>query len=376
VTHVAVLTPPGTGAIATIALTGPRAWKIVREKFSRELPDVPEVGRTWFGTLGDEVIVAATANGVEVHCHGGPRVVRWLVERFVAAGCEEVSSLLPSHWEGGGLGWGSLRAGRYPPPQPSPPRGEGARKSEIDVRALEPLTRAPTLRTANILLDQLHGAFAREVAALGVASRLTALKRFAPLGRHLVSAWKVVIAGPPNVGKSSLVNALAGFQRSIVAPVAGTTRDAVTVPVAFDGWPVELTDTAGIRHAADALEAEGVERARRVLADADLVVWVLDGTAQSPEWPDFNAGLFVVNKSDQPLGWEPAADVLRVSAATGDGVADLGRRIAAILVPVAPSPGDAVPFTPDLADAVDRAAAAVEAGTPDLADRILADIRR
>ena len=370
-TAVTVLTPPGTGAIATIALVGPRAWEVVRAKFSRELPDVPEVGRTWFGTLGDEVIVAAKADGVEVHCHGGPRVVRWLVEQFVAAGCEEV-------------------VGSTPPPNPlpeaergspmvflpSPLRGGAGGGVVSDPRALDPLTRASTLRTANILLDQLHGAFAREVAALGDASRLTKLKQFAPLGRHLVSPWKVVIAGPPNVGKSSLVNALAGFQRSVVAPVAGTTRDAVTVQVAFDGWPVELTDTAGIRHAADALEAQGVERARRVLAEADLVVWVLDATSPDPEWPESGSPLLVVNKSDRPAAWEPPPDVLRVSAATGDGVPELARRIAAVLVPVAPSPGDAVPFTPDLADAVDRAAAAVESGNLADARQLLAAIRQ
>src|SRR5205823_6640829 len=81
-----------------------------------------------------------------------------------------------------------------------------------------------------------------------------------------------------NVGKSSLINALAGYQRSIVAPTPGTTRDVVRVPVALDGWPVELLDTAGLRGDAPALEAAGIEQAREQAASADLCVWVLDAT--------------------------------------------------------------------------------------------------
>src|SRR6185369_14624432 len=126
------------------------------------------------------------------------------------------------------------------------------------------LAHAPTLRTASILLDQLHGAFERGVTRIldllatnpeAAREPLRELARYAPIGRHLVEPWKVVVAGAPNVGKSSLVNALAGFQRAVVSDIAGTTRDVVSVPVAFDGWPVELTDTAGLR------EAEGLEAA-------------------------------------------------------------------------------------------------------------------
>lgn len=354
-TRVAVLTPPGTGAIATIAVAGPEAWEIVRQRVTlpagRRLPAVPEVGRTWFGTLGDEVVIAAKPDSVEVHCHGGIRVVRWLVEQLVEAGCVEA-------------------AGRELPGFPG------------DSRVLDLLSRAPTLRTANLLLDQFHGAFSREIHAIldsPVAEwvdRIPRLAAFSPVGRHLVSPWKVVIAGPPNVGKSSIINALAGFQRSVVAPVAGTTRDAVTVAVALDGWPVELTDTAGIRHAEDSLEAEGIARARRVLAEADLVVWVLDGTSPEPEWPGPEVGetpVVVVNKADRPLAFELGEDPMEicVSATTGAGIPELGRRIAGILVPHPPGPGVAVPFSPPLADAVDGAAAAVAVGDVDAARKLL-----
>lgn len=233
---------------------------------------------------------------------------------------------------------------------------------------LDLIRHAPTLRTASILLDQYHRAFDHAVAAIladldagRVAPQLAELARLAPVGRHLVEPWTVVIAGPPNVGKSSLVNTLAGYQRSVVSEVAGTTRDVVTVPVAFDGWPVLLADTAGLRAAAG-LEAEGIDRAERFIRSADLVVWVLDATAGEPE-PPADAGhalLLVINKVDQPARWnfDRFPDALRLSAVTGEGVPGLGAAIARRLVPHAPEPGAAVPYTPELADGVEAAHAA------------------
>jgi tRNA modification GTPase len=341
---VSVLTPAGTGAIATVEVAGPRAWEIVRALFRpagpKPLPEVPELHRFWFGTLGDEVIVAVKQvepePRVEVHCHGGRRVVRWIVEQLVASGGREPPVASPSNR---GL----------PPPA-----------------RLLPF--APTLRTAAILLDQLHGAFDRVVSDIlanpeSAAEPLAELARFAPVGRHLVAPWKVVIAGPPNVGKSSLVNALAGYPRAVVSEVAGTTRDVVTVPVAFDGWPVELADTAGLRAAAG-LEAEGIDRAEAWIRSADLVIWVMDATAGEPSRPGSRVGLVVVNKTDQPSAWnlDQHPDALRVSALTGDGIPGLAAAIVHQLVPHAPPPGAAVPYTPHLADAVEAAHAATTAG--------------
>lgn len=349
-TRVSVLTPAGTGAIATVAVAGPRAWGLARWLFrpagGKPLPESPELHRFWFGTLGegtgDEVILAVRQTepdvAVEVHCHGGRRVVRWVVEQFVGRGCNEDSDPKPPHCNGG---------------------------------TLPHLICAPTLRTAAILLDQYHGAFDRAVRGILAhldAGRLDNARRelgqlaaFAPVGRHLVEPWKVVVTGPPNVGKSSLVNGLAGYQRAVVSEVAGTTRDVVTTVVALDGWPVELADTAGLRDAAG-LEAAGVELAQQSAAVADLVVWVIDAADPNPVPPSGHIPadklLAVANKCD--LRSDPAARC--VSALTGEGIPGLAAEIARRLVPHPPPAGAAVPFTPQLADAVESALAALADG--------------
>lgn len=362
-TRVSVLTPAGAGAIATVSVTGPRAWGLARWLFrpagGKSLPDAPEPHRFWVGRLadGDEVVLAVRSVApevcVELHGHGGRRVVRQTVEAFTSRGCEEQSK------PGGGR-----------------------------PRAFELLSRAPTLRTANILLDQTDGAFDRAVRSAldaidaGADARpiTRELIRYHTLARHLVEPWMVVIAGAPNVGKSSLVNALAGYQRAVVSPTPGTTRDVVTTTLAFDGWPVELADTAGLRDAAG-LEAEGIGRARGRLAAADLVLWVTDASADDLELPDEEtselsrgrAWLYLLNKSDAAL--EPRNDafpgMVRVSARTGDGIPGLIETITRYLVPHSPSPGAAVPYTPELAEAVYQAHAALAFGQSDEAARLL-----
>lgn len=341
----AVLTPSGTGAIAVVAVAGAGAFEaaapLLRRPGGKPVPAFPTPPAFWFGTLGDgvgdEVVLSLVRTDpepwVEVHCHGGRRVVRWVVDRLVGRGAVEVA------------------------PAELPHRGG----PDTDARALEPLTRATTTRTAAVLLDQYHGAFrqaCRDLADAWDEAAFARLLALGPVGRHLVTPWSVVVAGPPNVGKSSLVNALTGYHRSVVAPAAGTTRDVVTAAVAFDGWPIELADTAGLRATAEELEAAGIERARQVLAGADAVIWVLDGTDPRPVWPTaadaLPAGrvLVVANKTDRPPAWPVPDGVRPVSAATGDGVAGLAAAVAQLLVPDPPRPGEAVPFTPELADAM------------------------
>ncbi|QJW99531.1 GTPase [Frigoriglobus tundricola] len=417
-TVVSLLTPPGTGAIATVEVRGARAWELARQLFTpagNPLPAIPEVNRFWFGTLGsDEVILAVlAADAVEIHCHGGRRVVQWVIDQFLVAGGVETSA------SGGRKPpESSITSAPIPAPAPTLMATSTVREGIASLGGLTPparlpstpstlptssrlggltpparlLQHAPTLRTASILLDQLNGAFANEVrrilALLGAdpVEALDPLYRLAELGntvgRHLVEPWKVVVAGPPNVGKSSLINALAGFQRAVVSDVAGTTRDAVSVQTAFDGWPVELIDTAGIRDA-QGLEAEGIDHAKRALAHADLVVWVMDASSPTQVWPDEDTvaavrvtktrWVLVMNKCDQSVGWAPndPPGGIHLSATTGANLQQLTDSIVCRLVPDPPSPGSPIPFTPHLIERVGSAHAALVASRPDEAAYML-----
>jgi tRNA modification GTPase len=347
------MTPPGKAAVATLGVRGPLAWPITHALFRPRrgtLPEVPSDGKFWLGHLGaevrDDVIVAVTQVTptvfVELHCHGGPAVVRMIEELYAQRG------VLVGKWQdiqrGTGLAW------------------------QGDV--MEWLVKAPTERTAAILLDQYEGAFHRSVEAARAAladgcieiacELLRGLARRAALGRHLVHPWSVVIAGAPNVGKSSLVNALAGYTRSVVAATAGTTRDVTTTTLAIDGWPVELSDTAGLRGAAGAIEAEGIDRARAAVAKADLCLWVLDGAAAA-DGPDVGfGGPFVhrvINKTDLAPAWDWSRfpEAPRVSATSRAGLRELCGAISHWLVPNPPVPAEAVPYSPDLCDRVEAA---------------------
>jgi tRNA modification GTPase len=360
-----VLTPPGRGAVASVLLEGPNARDAVQAVFRaasrRPLHDhLPN--QLIYGRLGEppdeEVILhCRSAECVEVHCHGGAVAVARLENLFAAQGFTAVD------WRD----WISSRE--------TDPYAAAARLALAD---------APTARTAAILLDQYHGALRREFEVMRNATprvpsgmrnepaglsnsafsirhsafghppslqqRIKALQSLIPLGRHLTSPWRVVLVGRPNVGKSSLLNALVGYARAIVHEEPGTTRDAVTVQTALDGWPVELCDTAGLRENALGVEPDGVEIARQKMQQSDLGVLIFDvSQAWSPEdqalcerWPQ---SLLVHNKSDLPASSAARPPGLSVSALTGRGIEILVQTIARRLVPYPPPPGAAVPFT-------------------------------
>jgi len=272
----------------------------------------------------------------EIHCHGGRQVVELLLENLGQGGarvCDATEFL------------------RFADP--------------LRQLAEEQLLRAPTVRTASLLLQACQGHYARVIHfilscfdndySLAARDFLGGLLKYTRLGRHLVEPWRVTVAGAPNVGKSSLVNALAGYQRSVVTPIPGTTRDAVATAVAIDGWPVELIDTAGQHTAGDVLEGQGIARAKTAAAAADLCLWVLDVAAE-PVWPNRHSSnfQFVVNKSDLTPTWNIVAveHAAEISARTGAGLDGLCERISRRLVPDPPPPGTAVPFTDELADII------------------------
>jgi tRNA modification GTPase len=158
-------------------------------------------------------------------------------------------------------------------------------------------------------------------AARGAIARIDCALATADSAQRLRAGFTVVIAGPPNVGKSTLMNVLAGRDVAIISPIPGTTRDLIEVFLDLRGYPVILVDTAGIRESDDPIEQEGVARARRRAKDADLTLWLNDGgdsPAPSLELPI----LLVWTKTDLKEAYaSPAgAEELAISAKTGAGI--------------------------------------------------------
>jgi len=412
---VSVLTPPGRSAVATVSIVGGRAMAHVSELFhpagAIPLRQIPS-GRIVFGRWdvghgkGEELIVCRRGHDVvDVHCHGGRTARRRIVDSLVAVGCREIE-------------WQTMAF--------------LCEETPIRAEARVALAAARTARTAAILLAQYRGAL--EAALLGIiaslekgeihaaADRLRQLDRRADFGKHLTNPWRVVFTGLANVGKSSLINAILGYERAIVFEEPGTTRDVVTAKTAIDGWPVELADTAGLRKGGDAIESTGVALARERLSTADVVVVVFDSTepwsaevaSMANAWPD---ALVVHNKCDlvlapavgRPNGVDlsgtsvsgkalatgnsqssprltPAASAspltkstpfddrpvgLCTSALTGQGIADLVRILGVKLVPDAPHPDTAVPFTDRQTDAIKHAIRSLDNGRLDEALRTI-----
>ncbi len=347
--------------MATLLIEGPEllraAENLLCVKGGKKLSDCPAnrpIYARFGGEKGEEIIVRRRGGALrqieslEIHCHGGCAAVHEIENAFAERGFSRIS------WKD----WIANNA--------ADPFAAAARLALADAR---------TERTAAILLDQYHGALRRAFEKIerssGVSrfscppqalmrrqSQIDALLERAPLGLHLTQPWRVTLIGAPNVGKSSLLNALAGYNRAIVHHTPGTTRDLVTVHTAFEGWPVELCDTAGLRtlrHADDKtenddLERAGIELAREQIAQADLLLLIFDAVKSwTPADQTFRErypqALVLHNKADLPRSVDNRPEGLFVSAMTGQGIEKLPHLIARRLVPQPPPPGAAVPFT-------------------------------
>jgi len=178
-------------------------------------------------------------------------------------------------------------------------------------------------------VDALH----REDAAARLAQARQSLGEVLAKSRRgslLRGGIHVVLAGRPNVGKSSLLNRLAGEERAIVTPIPGTTRDALREPILIEGVPVVVVDTAGLRESRDEIERLGMQRTRQELDRADLVIAVFEanrGRDALQDLPAAPARIDVYNKIDLAPGFAPPADALGVSAKTGAGLEALRQRI-------------------------------------------------
>jgi len=355
-TVVAISTPPGRGGIGIVRLSGARAVEISSALVAPGSKPL-EARRVGLRTLADaegETVEQALLtlftkpssytgeDIVEISCHGSPVLLGFVVQRALAAGARMA--------EPGELTLRAVRNGRLDLTQ---------------AEAVRDLIDATTLYQARVAYRQLEGALAHrlnplkdqltELIALleaGIdfaeddvetAPPEEILRRLDPLregvatlaesyrwGKLVHEGFTLAILGPPNVGKSSLFNRLLEKDRAIVAPQAGTTRDVVSETANIEGLPVKLLDTAGVRESDNIIEAQGVERSYEALADADLTLVVVDGSAPLSDTETGlvkrarRAGRFllVANKSDLKQAELPE-EWLRVSAKTGQGLPEL-----------------------------------------------------
>lgn len=349
--RVALLTPPGRGALAVVGVAGPAAAAAVDRCFEPRGDCVAARadGAICFGrwrstpdAAGEElVVVRQRADCIEVHCHGGEAAAAAVQASLVAEGAVAV----------GWVEWLQVTG-----------------RSEIELEARVAVAAAGGPKAARILCRQLAGALEKEITRIarlraagdrGSAEVATArLLAAARVGVRLTRPWRVVVAGAVNAGKSSLVNALAGHARCIVSAEPGTTRDLVTTRLVLGGWEVDLVDTAGLRNeAADggdvgAVERAGIARAVAAQAAADLVLRVLASNDATGAIPEPQPGeVLVMTKSDLAGAARDrvVADAVWTSAVTGAGIEELAARIIERLVPEErDDPGllaGAVPFT-------------------------------
>ncbi|GAD90582.1 tRNA modification GTPase MnmE [Vibrio halioticoli NBRC 102217] len=360
-TIVAQATAPGRGGVGIIRVSGPQAKQVAKLVVGRELqprraeylPFVDDEGRQL-----DQGIALYFPNPhsftgedvLELQGHGGPVVMDMLIKRILS-----IANIRPA------------RPGEF-----SERAFLNDKMDLTQAEAIADLIDASSEEAAKSALQSLQGEFSKRITTLveslihlriyveaaidfpeeeidfladgkvsndlqTIINNLEAVRAEANQGAIMREGMKVVIAGRPNAGKSSLLNALSGKESAIVTDIAGTTRDVLREHIHIDGMPLHIIDTAGLREASDEVEKIGIERAWEEIQQADRVLFMVDGTttdATNPLdiWPDFvdrlpdNMGMTVIrNKVDQTqesLGICHVNDptLIRLSAKTGDGV--------------------------------------------------------
>ncbi|HET9525065.1 MAG TPA: tRNA uridine-5-carboxymethylaminomethyl(34) synthesis GTPase MnmE [Pyrinomonadaceae bacterium] len=370
-TVVALSTPKGRGALAVIRLSGPQALAIAQRMARLEPPDA-------FGPRYATLVNLRAANDdevldqvlltcfpaphsltgedvVEISCHGSPAIVRRIVDTTL-----ELGAVLA------GPGEFTLRAltnGKINLAQAEAIRDLISAQTDAAVKqaarqlngelskALDPFK--GQLIEVIVLLESALEFVEDDLPAFqvnqieetlgAVIAGVDRLSQSYRAGRLLQDGARIAITGRPNVGKSSLFNALVRSERAIVTDVPGTTRDTLSESIDIGGVPVVLTDTAGLRETTDDVETLGIERTHRAMGDADVVMLVLDGSTElgpgDRELLNRTADarrLVVMNKSDLPA-FRPSTrcaedlEATNVSARTGEGLATLHSAILAKL---------------------------------------------
>ncbi|MBA3961031.1 MAG: tRNA uridine-5-carboxymethylaminomethyl(34) synthesis GTPase MnmE [Chthoniobacterales bacterium] len=360
-TIAAVSTPPGEGAIALVRLAGPEAIAIAGRIFrGKKTPNEIPSHTQHFGEIFedervlDQVMLSvhrapASYTGedvVEISCHGGVLVTARVWEACLRAGAraarggefteraflngkldltqaEAVIDLIRAQTDLALRSANEQLAGRL---------GERITQLRADLIALVANLEAYIDFPDEDIAPDVGDAFRARLA--GIREKIEALLATADQGRIFREGVRVVIYGPTNAGKSSLLNRLLGFPRAIVSPTPGTTRDTIEEVVNLRGVALRLTDTAGLRASTDAVEQEGMARTERSLENADLVLHLADASEARPE--NFaakdgeRAELLLLNKSDlaEHADWKEC-DALRISCTAENGLAGLEEKILA-----------------------------------------------
>ena len=361
-TIVAIATAAGAGGVGMLRLSGPRSATIAHllgapvlrprhahyARLRDAHNDVIDDGIVlWFPApnsfTGEEV--------VELQGHGSPVVLQQLVARCIALGARQAR---PGEFSERAFLNGKLdlaqaeaiadliAAGDQRAARAARRSLDGVFSRRVDEVA-EQLVRLrihveAAIDFADEPLDTLGGEQVRR-GLLQARETLSLLRRDAERGRRLRDGLHAVLIGPPNAGKSSLLNALAGSERAIVTDIAGTTRDTLRETIRLDGLELTLVDTAGLREGGDAIEREGMRRARAEIERTDLALIVLDARDPAAGEAAIGASLqgvphkvYIHNKSDllPPGSGNNDADRVFVSAATGAGLDDLHARLRSI----------------------------------------------
>ena len=369
-TIVAISTPPGRGGIGIVRLSGPAARAIAEPLLKLRHPLAPAHARFAeilenSGQILDEAVITffespnsyTTEDIVEIAAHGSPVLLDHLLRQCIAAGARLA--------EPGEFTQRAFLSGRLDLTQ---------------AEAVHDLIEATTLHQARIAAQQLGGSLSRQISPVkqqlialiasleagidfaeddidtlptaqitqqieAIQTPLAALEQTFAYGKIIRDGFTLAIVGRPNAGKSSLFNRLVQRDRAIVTATPGTTRDLVTERVSLDGIPVELIDTAGLRHSTDEAETIGIAKTREAMAEADIVLLVLDATALLHPEDEATIStltnrplIIAINKSDlstnTPLTHHPT---IKTSALTGEGLAVLRTEILSHITTAAPT---------------------------------------